>query len=139
MPVFADLRIPVSVVLDETALAASLPGKPVAVLMEAPHRAMPAGAAMLASFDLDRAPHAAGCSCCGARSPVAIALDHLFLARVKGEAPWFDRVVALCPAEESRTALAAALRDDAVTVSRFRADAPPPEAPPSYRFPPDEE
>lgn len=138
MPIFADARIPVAVVADEAALAAGLPGKPAAILAEAPPPVLPPGAVALASFDLYVPTHPSGCGCCGARSPVAVALDRLFLARVKGDAPWFDRVLAFLPAEDSRAALAAALRDDAVTVGRFRPDTPAAPVPPPYRFPPDE-
>lgn len=139
MPVFADARIPVSVVADEAALSAALPGKPAAVLAEAPPPALPPAAAALASFDLHVPAHPTGCACCGARSAIAVALDRLFLARMKGEAPWFDRVVALCPAEDSRAALVVALREDAVTVSRFRPDTGPAPVPTYDRFPPDED
>ena len=139
MPVFADARIPVTIVRDEAALAAALPGKPAAILAEAPPPALPRGAVALASFDLYVPTHPSGCACCGARSPVAVALDRLFLARMKGDAPWFDRVVALCPEEDSRAALAAVLREDAVTLSRFRSDARAAPTPPPYKFPPDED
>jgi hypothetical protein len=124
MPLFADGRIPVSVVEDEAALATALDagrsGKPAAILAEAPPPALPPGAAALVSFDLGLPVHPTGCACCGARTPLAIALDRLFLARIRGDAPWFDRVVALLPSEEARAALTAALRGDALTVSRYR-------------------
>ena len=64
--------------------------------------------------------HAAACSCCGGRAPAATALDRLFQARVRGQCPWFDRVVALAETPEARAAIAAALVEDAVTAARFR-------------------
>jgi hypothetical protein len=86
---------------------------------------MEAGAAALASFDPFLA-HGAACGCCGGRPPAAVALDRLFQARVRGACAWFERVVALADTEEVRDAVAAALRDDAVTAARFRAAAQPP-------------
>ena len=123
MPVFADGRIPVLPVADEAALRAALTARPgAAILAEAPPPVLPEGAVAVASFDLYLSSHPQACTCCGGRSPLASAMDRLFLARVKGQAPWFDRVVALLPGEEARAALVAALRDDAVVASRFRAD-----------------
>ncbi len=121
MPIFADACIPVLVVTQESDLPVALAGTPAAILAEAPPPALPDGAAVLASFDLHLSSHPTACTCCGGRSAVAVALDRLFLARVKGEAPWFDRVVALVPGKEARAALATALRDDPVSSSRFRA------------------
>ena len=60
--------------------------------------------------------HPAGCTCCVARSEDALALDRLFLARVRGEVPWFRRVVV--PADDP--ALRAALTADPVLSARFR-------------------
>lgn len=116
-----DARIPVHVFEDETALVAAAVKGGVAVLAEAPPPTLPAGAAALASFDLWL--HPAACPCCGGRSTLAQALDRLFLARVRGQTPWFTEVLALLPSAEARAALAAALRDDAVVAARFRAAA----------------
>ena len=133
-----DARIPLSPLPDMTALQQALQaGPPAALLLPEGHPSL-GGAVATARFQ-PFASHAVACACCGGRSPVAQALDRLFLARMKGDAPWFDRVVALCPAEDSRAALTAALRDDAVTVSRFRPDARPAPTPPPYKFPPDED
>ncbi|MBI0536099.1 hypothetical protein D9599_10995 [Roseomonas sp. KE2513] len=123
MPVFADGRIPVLPVPDEPAMRASLAARPgAAILAEAPPPVLPEGAVAMASFDLYLSSHPQACTCCGGRSPLSQALDRLFLARVKGQARWFDRVVALVPGEDARSALAAALREDAVTASRYRAE-----------------
>ena len=115
-----DARIPLLVTESEAALAAALASGPkAAVLAEAPPPPLPAGAVALAGFDAFM-PHAVACTCCGGRSAVAAALDRLFQARVRGQCPWFDRVVALAETPEARAMVEAALRDDAVTAARFR-------------------
>lgn len=124
MPVFADGRIPVSVVADEAALAASLAARPgAALLAEEPPARLPAGILATAGFEPGPA-HPVACSCCAGRTPLAQALDALFLARVKGQARWFNRVVALLPSPEARQRMAEALRDDSVVASRYRAEEP---------------
>jgi hypothetical protein len=60
--------------------------------------------------------HPVGCTCCAARSDDALALDRLFLARVRGEVPWFRRVVV----SDDDPALRAALATDPVLSARFR-------------------
>lgn len=60
--------------------------------------------------------HPAGCACCVSRSRAAVALDKLFLQRVRGEVPWFQRVVV--PADDP--ALRASLADDPLLSARFR-------------------
>jgi len=116
-----DARIPLVIAEDPAALAAALAaGPPAAVLAEAPPPPLPSGAVALASFD-PWTPHAAGCGCCGGRPAAAVALDRLFQARVRGQCGWFSQVVALAETPEARQAVAAALSQDAVTVSRFRA------------------
>ncbi len=127
MPVFADGRIPVSIVADEAGLRASLAARPgVALLAETAPASLPPGVFATAGFD-PAAPHPAACTCCAGRTPLAQALDALFLARVKGQARWFTRVVALLPDAEARAALAGTLRGDSVVASRYRADPAPPE------------
>ncbi|MFC7734618.1 hypothetical protein ACFQX4_01990 [Roseomonas sp. GCM10028921] len=121
MPVFADGRIPVTVVADEASLAASLAARPgAALLAEAREAALPEGAVHALMIEDAPEQHAAACACCAGRPSLAVALDRLFLARVKGQARWFNRVVALLPGEEARQALASALREDALTASRYR-------------------
>lgn len=125
MPWSLDARLPVVIVADAAELAGALTAGPkAAVLAEAPPPPMPDAAAALASFE-PFSPHAAGCGCCGGRSPAAAALDRLFQARVRSACPWFERVVALAETPAAREAIAAALRDDAVTAARFRAAGPP--------------
>ena len=60
--------------------------------------------------------HPAGCGCCTIRSQAAAALDRLFLQRVRGEVPWFTRVVLPFP----DPAVLAALRTDPVLSMRYR-------------------
>ena len=64
----------------------------------------------------DASPHPVGCACCLARSPDAAALDRLFLQRVRGDVPWFKRVVV---ATED-TMLRAVIATDPVLSARFR-------------------
>ena len=123
MPVFADGRIPVLIVADEQAMAAALAAGPeAAVLAEAPPPLLPAGAVAVARLEADGPVHAAACICCAGRPAATRALDALFLSRVKGQARWFSRVVAVVPEEAARRALATVLREDAVTASRYRAE-----------------
>ena len=65
---------------------------------------------------LSGSAHATGCSCCATRSPMAAALDRLFLQRVRGEVPWFTRVVLPSP----DPAVLAALQTDPVLFARYR-------------------
>ncbi|MBY0339403.1 MAG: hypothetical protein K2X11_22510 [Acetobacteraceae bacterium] len=109
-----DARIPV-VFLDGGAIP---PGRPAAVVSEAPPGPLPAGAVAGAAFEGGVTSHAAACACCQGRSPAAQALDRLFQARARGACAWFDRV-AVTP--EAADAVRAALREDAVAAARFRA------------------
>lgn len=61
--------------------------------------------------------HAPGCTCCVARSPAAVALDRLFLDRVRGAVPWFARVVVPVAGE---AAVRDALAGDPTVSARFR-------------------
>jgi hypothetical protein len=67
----------------------------------------------------DATRHAAGCPCCRPRPALAAALAALFIARGRGDVPFFVRVLVPCPPEQD-AALAAALAADPVTASRFR-------------------
>jgi hypothetical protein len=68
------------------------------------------------------AAHPIGCACCAPRGPTADALGRLFLARARGEMPWFHRVVAVTHTDAGAAAVRAALQEDVVTTARFRAD-----------------
>ena len=121
MPIFADGRIPLRVVADEAALGTALAGGgPAALLAESAPAVMPAEVVATAGFD-PAAPHPAGCACCTGRAPMAQALDALFLDRVKGRAPWFDRVVAWLPSAERQAEMDVLLALDPVVSARFRA------------------
>ena len=85
IPVFADGRIPISVVADLAGLHASLAAGPgAAVLAEAPPSPLPPGAVASGRIEADPGPHPIACTCCAGRGPLPQALDRLFLARVKG-------------------------------------------------------
>ena len=66
--------------------------------------------------------HPFGCVCCAPRGPVAEALGRLFLARARGELPWFRCVVAVTHSAAGADAVRAALTADVVTTARFRQD-----------------
>ena len=66
------------------------------------------------------ADHPAGCTCCTARQAAALALDHLFLQRARGEVPFFRRVAAVLATERGETSLRAALASDPVVSARYR-------------------
>ncbi|GGC34174.1 hypothetical protein GCM10011504_10640 [Siccirubricoccus deserti] len=113
-----DARIPLILVEDPAALAAALAaGPPAAVLGVLPSGQ--ARAVVAEGFD-PSTPHAPACACCQGRPSAAVALDRLFQARVRGQCPWFERVVALADTAASRAAVATALDQDAVTAARFR-------------------
>ena len=61
--------------------------------------------------------HPVACACCVGRGPAAQAMDQLFLDRVRGSIPWFDRLM-VDPAGEA--AVRAALVEDTVVAARFR-------------------
>ncbi len=64
--------------------------------------------------------HATGCDCCVARNAAGTALGRLFLARARGEAPWFTRVVAICETAGAEASLRTALASDPIASARFR-------------------
>lgn len=113
----SDSRIPLTRLPGPAALAAWLgQGGPAALLTDAPQAA--AGPVATERFD-PRPLHRFGCACCAGRSAAAVALDRLFQARARGRSPWFDRVAVIAgPAAEAQ--VVAALREDALTLARFR-------------------
>ncbi|UFN46995.1 hypothetical protein LPC08_13255 [Roseomonas sp. OT10] len=126
---FLDSRIPVQAVPDLPALAEALAGGgPAALVVPLPLPTLPPGA--VAQEATDAVAHPVACSCCGgiARPALAVALDRLFQARVRGAAPWFDRVLVLGGAAD---ALPVVLREDVLTAARYRppAEAMPPAGP----------
>jgi hypothetical protein len=99
MPIFVDARI--QVVFAEAASAG------------------PDDALLVADDAPERPGHAAGCTCCAPRGAVAEALSRLFLARARGEAPFFRRVV-VAAGPEAETRVRAALDRDAFLAGRYR-------------------
>ena len=67
---------------------------------------------------VDAPGHAAGCTCCVARTPAAQALGRLFLQRVRGEVDFFRRV--LVEGQALEAAVRDALQSDPVAAARFR-------------------
>jgi len=65
------------------------------------------------------AGHAPGCVCCVPRGPVAEALGRLFVARARGEQPWFSSIAVLATSA-GEAAVRAALAEDQVCAGRFR-------------------
>jgi hypothetical protein len=63
--------------------------------------------------------HVIGCACCSLRGPAADALGRIFMARARGEAPFFGRVVVLASVD-GETAIREALTGDVVTRARYR-------------------
>ena len=115
-----DARIPLTFVAPAALAAALAAGKPAALLVEAPAAALPEGAAALEGFEAGGPTHAAACACCTGRPPVSLALDRLFQARVRGQCPWFTRVIAVTEDPIARAAIEAALDGDALSRARFR-------------------
>jgi hypothetical protein len=117
MPWSLDARIPVTLAAPGAARAGA---QDAALLVE---EGLPAPrGAWVERFD--GAAHGVGCAdpgCvgCAPRAPAALALDRLFLARARGQAPFFRSVVVVS-APERHAALAAVLRDDAVVSARYR-------------------
>ena len=64
--------------------------------------------------------HPAGCACCAPRGSVAVILTSLFMARARGEVPFFRRVVAVPDGEAGAQAIRTALQDDPFLSARFR-------------------
>lgn len=109
-----DARTPVRL------LDAATEAPPGAVVLAEDGAPLPAGAARVERFATPvETPHPIGCACCQPRNPVSIALDRLFLARVR-EGLEFREVVAVAATGAGRAAVAAALQGDSVTVARFR-------------------
>jgi len=69
--------------------------------------------------------HVIGCACCTLRGPAADALGRMFMARARGEAPFFARVIVLA-SPEGEAAIRDALAQDVVTQARYRLEMPTP-------------
>ena len=113
MPLFLDARVPVRFGTPQT----RVPG--MALLLEGdgpapPH--VPVARFVLPPDQL----HAAGCACCTPRGPAADALARLFLARARGEIPFFQVVVAIPLEVRSHAAIRSALDQDPFVSARYR-------------------
>ncbi len=93
------------------------PGAGDAVLVEDGHD-MPADGYAV-RFTVAQAGHVIGCACCTLRGPAADALGRMFMARARGEAPFFARVVVLA-SEAGVAEVRRALGEDVVTKARYR-------------------
>jgi hypothetical protein len=115
MPLFVDARVPVRFGSVSDAAHGS------ALLIEGDTPA-PDGVAVARFADTAAppGPHPPGCPCCTARSPVAVALAALFLARARGEVDFFPTVVAVCCTPEGEAAVRAALECDPLVIAWFR-------------------
>ncbi|AWV22257.1 Hypothetical protein RADP37_01278 [Roseomonas mucosa] len=116
-----DARIPVLSLPDAAGLRQALRAGPSAALL-LPEGAPDIGGAVATARFQPFASHAVACACCGGRSPLAQALDRLFLERVRGTCPWFERVLALTETPDAAALLEGVLREDSVVTARFRED-----------------
>ncbi len=107
-----DGRIPLAFV-DHVA-----PAKGEAVLVVG-ERAVPPDASVERFGRAAAGGHVPGCPCCHPRSPVAAALNRLFLAHAKGSREPVSRVLVLASAE-GRRAVLAAIETDVMLRARFR-------------------
>ncbi len=65
------------------------------------------------------AAHPLGCACCLPRAPAASALSALFLARARGEVPFFEEIVAVTRTQAGHAAVLRALEDDPLASTWF--------------------
>lgn len=75
----------------------------------------------VATFELAEGVHPVDCACCGPRSPAAEALGRMFMARARGELPWFRRV-RVAAGEAGREAVRQALAGDPLVSLLYRAE-----------------
>lgn len=109
-----DARIPVFICADAAAMAAH----PGAAWLLPVGDALHSGPGACVWFGPET--HALGCTCCGGRLPAAVALDRLFLDRIKGLVPFFRSVAAMDDAPTQAGQVVRALARDAVVGARFR-------------------
>jgi hypothetical protein len=81
---------------------------------------VPVGAAVCRFEAGLAAGHPAGCACCTLRNGAAQALSRLFLARARGEIPFFRRVIAVVGTGAGRQAVLQALQTDPMASGCFR-------------------
>jgi len=114
MPLFVDARVPVRFGSVSDTDAGS------ALLIEGDAPAPDGVAVARFTAEAPAGPHPPGCPCCATRSPAAVALAALFLARARGEVVFFRTVVAVCPAPEGQAAVRAAVESDPLVLAWFR-------------------
>jgi hypothetical protein len=72
-------------------------------------------------FTIEGAPgHPMRCFCCAPRNAAGQALGRLLLARGRGTAPFFRRVLVATRSDAGRTAVLAAIEDDPLASACFR-------------------
>lgn len=114
----SDIRIPVRF----GPLASLRPEEAVLAPSAIPMSAMPGHAVQ--TYEAPSAPpgsHPVACACCVPRGPIASAMTRLFLARMRGEAPFFTAVLAADAYPGAEAAIREAIRRDPLVGSRFRA------------------
>jgi hypothetical protein len=115
MPLFLDARLPVRFGTLQTR------AKDAALLLEGDAPVPPQ--VPVARFVLPPdGLHASGCPCCTPRGPVSGALGRLFLARARGETPFFRVVVAVPLGARGYAAICSALEQDPLVSARYRLD-----------------
>jgi hypothetical protein len=116
MPLFVDARVPVRFGSVSGADAGS------ALLIEGDAPAPDGLAVARFTAGAPAGPHPPGCPCCVARSPAAVALAALFLARARGELAFFRAIVAVCCTPQGQEAVRTALEADPLVSAWFRAE-----------------
>jgi hypothetical protein len=114
MPLFVDARVPVRFGSVSDAAHGS------ALLIEGDTPAPDGVAVARFTGAAASGPHPPGCPCCIARSPAAVALAALFLARARGEVGFFRTVLAVCRTPAGEAAVRAALESDPLVIAWFR-------------------
>ena len=64
--------------------------------------------------------HAPGCACCPPRNPAGLAIAALLFASARGQAPPFQRLVAVTSSKSGADAVRHALANDPLVKARFR-------------------
>jgi hypothetical protein len=115
MPLFVDARVPLRFGSVSDAADGS------ALLIEGDTPAPDGVAVARFTGAAPAGPHPPGCPCCMTRSPAAMALAALFLARARGEVEFFRTAVAVCCTPGAESAVRSALQLDPLVSAWFRA------------------
>lgn len=65
--------------------------------------------------------HPIGCMCCGTRNQAGLAIARLMLARGRGAAPYFTRILVVANSQDGRDAVLQALAGDPIAAGFCRA------------------